>query len=711
MVSPPDKQSPPLDEAAILEPSHQRGNASVVAFVRDLTQDKSRAYSLLLGVAAYLLALIGTLSLQDESRRNLGAIALVVSGLMALAAWRAMPATTIYPLARPNLLSVSKESAPYLAGVIGSWLLIALADASFLANQGETFGLAGWLWLLGMGLLVVSTVAIPRVSYGTTSEEDRQLEHQRASASHKALPWTRWEVLVFAGLVILALVLRLWDLAGYPNNIYGDEVAIGIIAVDSYMNKSGPPIFTTLWQTIDLPALWFLLVEKSLEIGNATLAALRLPTAMIGALTVVPFYGLLRTEWGRVAAVVGTAMLAFSAANIHYSRTAIVNIVTQFFWVLCFFFLLRGLRSGRPVYWALAGLTAGISEYGYAGTRLLPFILIAFFVYLLVIHRRQVSHYLDRFALVGLGYVAGMGPLLMHFLLQPGLYLGRGVNPMMWWQNPAMEDPQQLVATVWHITSENLLGISTHPSQDVIYFAPLLFPIEAALLPLGFALLFRQWRYPSAFLVLLSLLGVLVVGGTIVNYSEPPFLAHWAPAFPFFYAAMAIPVAYLARSACASLPRRLQWVAPALLIVALLWVGWTNVTFYFQKYYANADILKTQGFSMAQRGLELQTAEIRYQSALGPNYTVLIVGQVPEHFNPGVWFLAGDQDWGIMPDPQTELPALDAKGKGLGFIFFPESEHHLTLVRAQYPSGEQREVRNPKGTLLFTTYTVPSIRP
>jgi len=91
-------------------------------------------------------------------------------------------------------------------------------------------------------------------------------------------------------------------------------------------------------------------------------------------------------------------MLAFSASNIHYSRLALNNITTPFFWAVCFLFLLRGLRSRQPLDWSLAGLSAGLSEYFYYGTRLLPFILILFLGYILAFYWKQARHYLTGFS-------------------------------------------------------------------------------------------------------------------------------------------------------------------------------------------------------------------------------------------------------------------------------------------------------------------------
>ncbi len=130
-----------------------------------------------------------------------------------------------------------------------------------------------------------------------------------------------------------------------------------------------------------MPALWFWFVALFLKLGGNSLAMLRLPAALFGAAAVISLYALLRGTWGRYAATAGRAIMAFSVSNVHYSRLALNNITTQFFWATCFFFLLRGFRSRRRFDWAVAGLSAGLSEYFYYGTRLLPFILLAFVVF------------------------------------------------------------------------------------------------------------------------------------------------------------------------------------------------------------------------------------------------------------------------------------------------------------------------------------------
>ena len=132
-----------------------------------------------------------------------------------------------------------------------------------------------------------------------------------------------------------------------PFNIYPDEVMTGVVAERAYL--SGPtaaPLFSTFWSDIELPALWFAIVAATLKMGGIGLAVVRLPAALFGAATVLPFYALVRNVWGRVAAIAGASLMAFSAANVHYSRMALNNITTPLFWVTCFFFI--GTRTTQP---------------------------------------------------------------------------------------------------------------------------------------------------------------------------------------------------------------------------------------------------------------------------------------------------------------------------------------------------------------------------
>jgi 4-amino-4-deoxy-L-arabinose transferase-like glycosyltransferase len=652
----------------------------------------------------YLIALLGTWLLANESAWPWAVSLLLAAAVLAVVLWGRQSWIPPFPSDATTQTGVNRSQSFYLLGVTIAMLLALAADLRYAMVPNETFGLAGILWITGVGLLLCSAF------FGSHSLSV-------VSSPPRLARWPSWEIALLAVVFVLALLSRVWNLMNFPDNIYPDEVMTGTVATQSYVSPITPPpsVFSTLWSGIDLPALWFWIVAVFLKLGGTSLATLRLPAALFGAATVLPLYALLRGTWGRYAAIAGSTIMAFSVSNVHYSRLALNNIVTQFFWATCFFFLLRALRSRRPSDWALAGLSAGLSEYFYYGTRLLPFILAVFIVFLLTVHWKQARLYASGFLLLAGSYFVGFGPLLLHFIRNPNLYLGRGASLLIWSPHVPVSftDFQSVWKTIWPVLSENLLGISTHSSQDIIFYAPLLLPAEAALLVLGVALLLWHWRHPAAFLILTSGLAVLLVGGTLVAYpnSVPPLINHWTPAFPAFYVALAVPVGAWTMAGQLELESRLRWILPVTVAITLVVLGWCNLNFYFHRYYADPESLQSKAYKSAQRNYEVQNAQSRYLASLGRNYEVFTVGQSPWPYDPVITqYLVREQKWTLLTNPAAELVSITRDNKGLAFLFFPENEQYQQTTYELFPGGKHSEVISRRGKHLFYTYVLTSPR-
>lgn len=658
-----------------------------------------------LGLLAFAISLGGTELLGREDLRVWAVLLLLGAGVLAVLAWARNEWSAGFPESRGFGASEAHSTLGRkrlgLALLAGAVLVSALSHLAFLNAPRATVGVAGWLWLAGMCLLAAAA--------GARSFVDSPPNKDGNDAPSA---WTWWELAVVAFIALLAVALRVWNLRDVPLNIYPDEIMTGVVAERAYLNGPGAaPLFSTLWGDIELPALWFAIVAVTLKLGGLTLATVRLPAALFGAATVVPFYGFLRSTWGRAAAISGASIMAFSAVDVHYSRMALNNITTPFFWTVCFFFVMRGLRSRKPVDWALAGITGGVSEHFYYGTRLLPLIFGAFVLYLFVVHWRKATKHVGQIGWLGLGYLFGFGPLLSYFVTHPGLYYGRGAGLMTWNHIPtSWQDLQKMLHTLWPIISENLLGISTHTAQDIMYYAPLLLKGEAALLVLGVALLVWRWRHPAAFLLLLSGFGVLFVGGTLVLYpnSSPPMPAHWTPAFPAFFAAIAVPIGAWIGSVDPWLRRRWRWLTPAILVVTLGALAYANIDFYFRRYYADPVTLKSKHYKSSQMLYEEQTLQSRYMASLGPGYRVIVVGRSPFPYDRETTrYLVQGQEYIPASDPQQDQFSLGpSAGKGLAFLFFPGNEQYREIIRERYPGGIDGDVRNPVGKHLLHTYVV-----
>lgn len=644
------------------------------------------ARAIWLGLLAFLVGGLGELVLLLQVAPALGGAILVLAMLLGVLAWRAR-AEGLLPSASAAGQATHIAWRPVLllrlAGLGWALALDLLALRAYLDSPSEIFGLQGWLWIASMALFLGACARwYPRAS----REEDL------------GPPWTRREAAVFAGLLSLALFTHLARLNDIPWRFHFDE---GFAYTETMRYYRGPmiPLFTTTWHATSLPSFWFAFAAGLMRLGATGLGGVRLGVALIGALLIVPVYGIARLCWGRLAAALAGFAVAVSAAAVHYSRVSILNITTAFWWAVCFYFLLRGLRSRRPGDFAWAGLAAGTSMYTYYGTRLLPYLLLAFCAYLLVFHFRAMRERLGHFALLGLGFVIGFGPLLGYFQQNPAMWAGRGLSvlnvpagiPVTWAGWGA--DWNVLAPLAWR----NYLGLSVVSGRDTVYYAPLLLAPEAVLLTLGVALLIRQWRQPGAFLLLLAGLGVVLTGGTLLDADTIPNFAHWTPAFSVIYLALALPLARWA-GALRQAPRRLRRLGYSLVALLLVADAGANAYAYLVVYPLRVP-----------PDYSLEALQGRYIESLPPATRMRVVGPSWQPYYGEVAQMIRPQlDGGYLANGARELPLVGDPTSPLAFLFYKDRQDAIPTIQSLYPGGVLAPVQTPDGNEVADSYEVPA---
>jgi hypothetical protein len=190
-------------------------------------------------------------------------------------------------------------------------------------------------------------------------------------------------------------------------------------------------------------------------------------------------------------------------------------------------------------------------------------------------------------------------------------------------------------------------------------------------------------------------------------------LAHWTPAFPAFYAAIAVPIGAWISSPGVWLLGRWRWIPTAVVAMALVLLAYANIQFYFYQYCADPESLRNERYKVAQRLYEVQTVQSRYMASLGPAYRVVVVGESPYPYDlETTRYLVPGQEYMTIRDPLEQLSLVPVAGKGLAFLFFRGSDQDRERIRQRYPGGRAGEVRNPVGRHLFYTYVLkPEIIP
>jgi hypothetical protein len=168
-----------------------------------------------------------------------------------------------------------------------------------------------------------------------------------------------------------------------------------------------------------------------------------------------------------------------------------------------------------------------------------------------------------------------------------------------------------------------------------------------------------------------------------------------------------VPVGAWKTASQSELQPRLRWISPLTIVIALLVLGWCNPNFYFHRYYADAESLKSNAYRSAQRNYEVQTPQSRYSASLGPNYKVFTVGQSLLPYDPVTTrYLVREQKWTLLTNPATELASITRDNKGVAFPLFPRKRGYKQTTHGLFPGGKHGEITSRRGKHLFYTYVL-----
>jgi 4-amino-4-deoxy-L-arabinose transferase-like glycosyltransferase len=172
--------------------------------------------------------------------------------------------------------------------------------------------------------------------------------------SMNKLPITYFAVILIFGS---ALLLRLIHLDADPSALISRDF---ITDEGWWAHNARNAFFYGQWRIDDhnlglySAFLYNALVLGSFKVFGAGLAALRLPSALMGWLTVAVMFLLVRREVNARAALLASALLGFSNLHIMFSRTAFAESTVVFFLALAMW--LWSLKEGHGLFAATSGI-------------------------------------------------------------------------------------------------------------------------------------------------------------------------------------------------------------------------------------------------------------------------------------------------------------------------------------------------------------------
>ncbi len=344
---------------------------------------------------------------------------------------------------------------------------------------------------------------------------------------------TGWALLLF--LLILAAVMRFWQLGEWPPGLYRDEAHNGLDAL-AVLDGHHALFFTA--NNGREPA-YIYLTALFVNLFGRTALAVRMGAAVVGTLTTWLVYKLADAWHGRSTAYFAAFVWAITLWPVHLSRIGLRTILLAPALAATFWLGTLAYRRQNRWLWLLAGLVYGVSFYTYLAARFTPVLLAAIGIYMLMMNRKRglgdwainfrknplipQSPLLNRNTLwFGWGTAVALLPFAILTIQQPDLLLGRTGQVSI--LNQAVNGGD-LWGTLWRNVGQALgmfLGqgdmiLRHNPSGRPVFDWFMALPF---LVGLGWSL--KNWQRPSAMIGLLWT--AVMLGPTILAADTPHFL-------------------------------------------------------------------------------------------------------------------------------------------------------------------------------------------
>jgi len=345
--------------------------------------------------------------------------------------------------------------------------------------------------------------------------------------SDPAPPKISWTVVgILIGIIIIAAILRYYQLATLPFGTWYDEADISQAAQKVLLNPDYRPIFIT--GTSNDHALHFFAIAALVfnYLGVSTWS-LRVVTAAFGVLGVIPAFFLGRELLGNRFGLILAFLVATNRWDITFSRFAILTITLPFFELLGLWLMLRAKRTGRVIDSMWAGLAIGLGLNFAIASRLFPLVVFVFLGWWgISLWRKRASLpswksiFIINTLALGATVMVTFAPVLQFALTQPENFWGRTAQVSIFTQR----DEPNLAKAIFNTTTEHLLMFNYHGDNNGrhnIPGEPMLDPVTGALFVLGIALALSRPRYLPNILMLLLFVLSLSAGIFSLDFEAP----------------------------------------------------------------------------------------------------------------------------------------------------------------------------------------------
>lgn len=375
-------------------------------------------------------------------------------------------------------------------------------------------------------------------------------------------------------VVLVALAVRLYKLGSIPEVFWHDECDNTVNAIQ-ILNDRGPGFFGLDWKP--QPALAVHIIAGTIAAIGASVTAVRLPSAILSTLALVPFFFVARRASSPISAGLAAVLLGTHLGYLHFSRSGWENTQICLWTLLAMAAVRRAEQRASWGPWAVAGVAAALATLTYfAGRTVIVFL--GLYAPFALWHARNRARTLVGIGIMVIAYGLTIAPYVPKIVKDWDQFMLRTQTVFFTSEMPPNPDAAaivtQLVKSTAVAAQTTIRGRVNNQPRYYPVERPLFDPIVNTFFIIGLMMSLRAYRETT--LWWLALLVPFVMTQVLTSPTRIPDLARGIGMLAVSFLFVAVGVESFLRIA-----GRFRTAVVALLTLVVITSAATNVRAYF----------------------------------------------------------------------------------------------------------------------------------
>ena len=562
-------------------------------------------------------------------------------------------------------------------------MLAALSLYQFPGGPPNT--LAWWSFSLSV---LLTLGAVPAIEGGWSSLLARFKDGYRITIEASALlPWV-----ALGAILLFALILRLYNLEGFPPGLWFDEADNLDQARLIAENPSQTPVYVP---SNNLPSLFLLPVALIIKFAGISITTGRLVAVAFGVAGVVAIFLMVRHMSGTAMGLVAAFLVAVMRWDINWSRIGMHGITAPFFAALAAWLTFRALDRGRATDFALAGAMLGLGMWFYAAYRLFVIVIVFLFLHRFIFADGGRRRMLRNFGVMALFALVVTLPVVQFAVTYPEEFFKRTQHTSIF---AHVDDGEETRAVLRSLTKHlGMFHLEGDPNgRHNIPREPMLDFLSGVLMLVGLAVAIARWR-SAAHLSLPVWILVMIMPGVLTIPWEAPQSLRAITVIPAVIALITVAIGFIWDKARAFRLPALRVGVAACIAGLLVVIGYANISAYFGEQANSPEVYAAYSTDETLMARDLaEQAERGYSPMVSRQFRHSLVASLFGHRFPRQTIAAPAN---IPLDPESVW-------RGAAIYLEPRESGFYDTLRAYYPDADFREIRPPVGgdVLYYSAY-------